>query len=135
MTYVCWCKWTVKTKKQFENHLKMHVEHGDYDIPDFVNGTDRPHPWTFSSTKILVIARDMGICRCCGRKTDNYEVHHIKPRCEGGSDHPANLVLLDEDCHQITISASNSYGGVPRFCILPHRKSLPENQMTIGAYV
>lgn len=113
----------------------MHVKHGDYDIPDFVNGTDRPHPWTFSSTKILVINRDMGICRCCGRKTVNYVVHHIKPRCESGSDHPANLVLLDEGCHQITISARDSYGGVPRFCILPERKYLPEGQKTIGAYV
>lgn len=111
----------------------MHVEHGDYDIPDFINGTNRPHPWTFSSTKLLVIKRDMGICRCCGRKADKYEVHHIKPREEGGSDHPANLVLLGKDCHQLTLSAP-SYGGIPLFCILPGRKQFPEGQRTIGAY-
>jgi len=135
MGFVCWCGWSVQTEKQFDAHLLMHVNHCDYDIPDLINGTDRHHPWTFSSTKILVVARDMGICRCCGIKTDNYEVHHIKPRCEGGSAHPANLVLLCEDCHQITISALDSYGGVPRFCILPERKALPENQTTIASFV
>ena len=134
MSFTCWCKWTVRTEEQFEKHLNMHIEHCDYDLPVFDGGTNRYHPWTFSSTKLLVIARDMGVCRCCGTKTDNYEIHHIKPRSEGGSDHPANLVLLCIDCHDITKTSENGYGGVPTYCILPARRHLPEGQKTIGAY-
>lgn len=135
LRYICWCKWEVKTEEQFEKHLKMHIEHGDYDLPIFNGGTDRVHPWTFQSTKTLVFWRDMGICRCCGEKADEYEIHHIKPQCEGGSDHPTNLVLLCIDCHNITKIAENGYGGIPTYCILPARRYLPEGQKTIGAYV
>ena len=131
----CWCKWTVNTEIQFEKHLKMHVEHGDYNIPIFNGGTNIPHPWTFSSTKILVIQRDMGICRCCGKKTDDYEIHHIRARSQGGSDHPSNLVLLCIDCHDLTKNIRNKYSGIPLFCILPARKYLPEGQKTLGGFV
>lgn len=118
----------------------MHTDHGDYDIPDFVNGTNIPHPWTFSSTKILVFCRDQGICRVCGKKVklhdNNYEgeVHHIMPRSKGGSDHPKNLILLCVDCHNLTKSNGNDYGGVPMLCVLPFRKYLPAGQKTFAAY-
>ncbi len=135
MSFVCWCNWILYTEEGFEKHLRMHNEHGDYDIPNIKEGTNRFHPWTFQSTKTLVFWRDMGICRCCGKKTDDYEIHHIKPRCKGGSDHPANLVLLCVNCHNLTKSSPNGYGGIPMLCILPYRKQLPEGQKTINAYV
>ena len=28
-------------------------------------------------------------------------MHHIKPRIEGGSDHPSNLVTLCPNCHAL----------------------------------
>lgn len=135
MSYTCWCKWTVRTEERFEKHLQMHIKHGDYDIPLFNGGTKRPHPWTFQNTKGMVFWRDMGICRCCGIKANEYEIHHIKSRYQGGSDHPQNLILLCVNCHNLTKSAQNGYGGVPNYCILPARKHLLEGQRTIDAYI
>jgi hypothetical protein len=37
-------------------------------------------------------------CQCgCGRVARH--VHHIKPRCQGGTDHPNNILLLCQKCH------------------------------------
>lgn len=37
-------------------------------------------------------------CQCgCGRVARH--IHHIKPRCQGGTDHPNNLLLLCQKCH------------------------------------
>lgn len=37
-------------------------------------------------------------CQCgCGRVARH--IHHIKPRCQGGTDHPNNLLMLCQKCH------------------------------------
>ena len=52
-----------------------------------------------------VVERDARRCRRCGKDLAAVpawltEVHHIVPRCEGGSDHPSNLVTLCVMCHK-----------------------------------
>jgi len=49
-----------------------------------------------------VLARDLHRCRApgCGR-TRFLEVHHIKPRQQGGNNHPENLVTLCASCHRL----------------------------------
>ncbi len=43
--------------------------------------------------------------------TPGYEVHHIIPLCEGGSDTPDNMVLIASDLHdRITAAHSSFYG-------------------------
>lgn len=37
-------------------------------------------------------------CQCGCRRVARH-IHHIKPRCEGGSDHPNNLLHLCQRCH------------------------------------
>ena len=44
--------------------------------------------------------RDKGICQDCGNQIGPFEVHHIIPRGLGGSDHPANLKLVCQNCHK-----------------------------------
>lgn len=39
-------------------------------------------------------------CEWCGNHLDNAEVHHIKPRSEGGPNTAANLIVLCPNCHQ-----------------------------------
>ena len=55
-------------------------------------------------TKLLT--KQKGLCPVCGLQLLNderIEVHHIKPRKEGGSDKPRNLMLLHKVCHlQVT---------------------------------
>lgn len=37
-------------------------------------------------------------CQCGCRRVSRH-IHHIKPRCEGGTDHPNNLLMLCNRCH------------------------------------
>lgn len=55
--------------------------------------------------KKVVAARDAWRCQICHNLVDSsYEVDHIKPFSEGGSDHPSNLRLLCRACHgRVTI--------------------------------
>ncbi|OUJ18886.1 Restriction endonuclease HNH family [Methanonatronarchaeum thermophilum] len=38
-------------------------------------------------------------CEWCEEHTDYPEVHHIKPRAEGGSNDTSNLIVLCRNCH------------------------------------
>jgi 5-methylcytosine-specific restriction protein A len=54
--------------------------------------------------RAIALVRDGHLCRACGRDLTALpawytEVHHIRPRVEGGSDHPANLATLCVECH------------------------------------
>ncbi|WP_254810619.1 HNH endonuclease [Natronosalvus amylolyticus] len=48
-------------------------------------------------------------CEWCGKRTDHPEVHHIKPRSEGGPNEPSNLIVLCPEDH----SKADS-GGISR---------------------
>lgn len=47
-----------------------------------------------------IIHRDKRKCQMCGKKSD-LEVHHIKPKENGGGDNPENLITLCRACHDI----------------------------------
>lgn len=49
--------------------------------------------------RIQVMERDGHRCTCCGRADAALDVHHVVARRDGGTDEPANLVTLCEDCH------------------------------------
>lgn len=39
-------------------------------------------------------------CEWCGERVDSPDVHHIKPRAEGGPNDPENLIVLCPNCHR-----------------------------------
>lgn len=39
-------------------------------------------------------------CEWCGKDIDSPDVHHIKPREEGGSNKTSNLIVLCPNCHR-----------------------------------
>lgn len=39
-------------------------------------------------------------CEYCGEEFDQPDVHHIKPRSEGGPNTPSNLIVLCPNCHR-----------------------------------
>jgi uncharacterized Zn-finger protein len=57
---------------------------------------------------ITILRRDGFTCQDCGRygrrlidgRIRGQEVHHIVPRSEGGTEHPANLKTLCHQCHK-----------------------------------
>lgn len=55
-------------------------------------GTDE---WIAIRDAIRVIYEDK--CAICGKSAR--EVHHIRPKHLGGKNHPRNLILLCDDCH------------------------------------
>lgn len=54
----------------------------------------------------LVLQRDHGLCQCSRcqggsiRVMQATEVHHIKPKSEGGTDDMGNLQAIHKDCHK-----------------------------------
>ncbi len=47
----------------------------------------------------LIFARAGNRCECCGRRGCRLEVHHRVPVSDGGTDDPANLLVLCKLCH------------------------------------
>jgi len=57
------------------------------------------HSWYYTTR--LVLARDKNRCQECKKIVrDGYEIHHIRRREYGGTNHPSNLMLLCKECHK-----------------------------------
>lgn len=63
-------------------------------------GYQKGFNYGYSSKREAVLHRDNYTCQCCGKKNCRLEVHHIKFRCDGGTDDEENLITLCEDCHK-----------------------------------
>lgn len=64
------------------------------DLPDFSWGFGSS-VWDALRESIRVLYHDR--CAICGRPAR--EVHHIRPKHLKGKDHPRNLILLCDECH------------------------------------
>lgn len=56
------------------------------------------YPDNWKELRRVVIRRDGGKCRECGR-AEFLQVHHVMPISRGGSHHPSNLITFCEKCH------------------------------------
>ena|SRR3989304_2858843 len=55
--------------------------------------------------RVQILKRDCGLCQCNECKanklvTNATEVHHIKAKADGGTDHPDNLQAINTECHK-----------------------------------
>ena len=66
-------------------------------------------------------------CRVCGWWGPGVEQHHIKPKSEGGSDHPNNLVWLCANCHRLVHGALGRIDHRRRFTDL--REDMREREL------
>jgi len=57
--------------------------------------------YDYQNMKSYLMSREKGKCQFCGQdfKGQPSQIHHIKPKREGGNDRPDNLALLHEKCH------------------------------------
>lgn len=62
--------------------------------------TDRTPPLSQRKKDILYLDRADEKCEWCGDETNTPEVHHIKPREEGGPNTAENLIVLCPNCHR-----------------------------------
>jgi hypothetical protein len=51
-------------------------------------------------TKSIVLKRDGGKCKICG-KSNNINFHHIKPKAENGNHDVSNIILVCNACHSL----------------------------------
>jgi len=68
---------------------------------DFYYAWCSRYSWEWIRERVLI--RDNYTCQKCGRKACSFvklEVHHIKPRAEGGTDDDDNLITYCRDCHK-----------------------------------
>lgn len=60
-------------------------------------------------------------CEWCEERIDHPDVHHIKPRSEGGPNNPGNLIVLCQNCHR-----KADRNAIPRSKLKAKVKRLPE---------
>ena len=67
-----------------------------------VHQAGRPNRATIKpSVRAAVLARDRHRCATPGCRSAHFlEVHHVKPRVQGGSNRPENLITLCGRCHR-----------------------------------
>lgn len=82
--------WTLEYNKFAYMLMEDHTIRG----MDFQNGRMKG----YTSVKDYIYALQDGKCACCGNPIEHY--HHIKPRHEGGSNLPENLIGLCKNCHE-----------------------------------
>lgn len=90
--YCLWCgEYLIGRKRKF-----CCKEHSD----QFYSEWCRRYDW--STIRYLILERDNYICQHCDTKKSKreLEVHHIIPRCKGGSDKLDNLITLCTTCHK-----------------------------------
>ena len=86
---------------------KINIETAKFDIQkiknpgisstEYQNGEQKD----FWNVRNYVIYRDNHQCQYCKKSNIPLNVHHIKPRKDGGTDKPDNLITLCETCHQL----------------------------------
>ncbi|MFB6213693.1 MAG: HNH endonuclease [Candidatus Nanohaloarchaea archaeon] len=62
--------------------------------------TEKTPPAPESLKNELYFERADKQCEWCGKDIDSPDVHHIKPREEGGPNKPSNLIVLCPNCHR-----------------------------------
>ena len=65
---------------------------------------ERGYGRAWELTRKRILERDSHLCQACARNdrvTVGNEVHHHKPKAQGGSDADENLETLCHDCHVV----------------------------------
>ena len=67
-------------------------------LPNWPGGSSAKFDYSFHTIKPFVLMRDEYQCQVCHKK-EKIEVHHLKPQNSKGSNHPRNLMVLCQNCH------------------------------------
>ena len=68
--------------------------------------TERGYGATWQKLRKRILERDTYLCQCPECKGGTLrvrlaqEVDHIKPKAQGGTDHPDNLRAVSKECHE-----------------------------------
>jgi hypothetical protein len=85
---------------------KVIIETASFDIQKLNNpeikGAEyqRGDLYGYTNKKNYIFSRENGTCQLCKKREGKFQLHHITPRSQGGTDKPSNLALLHEACHE-----------------------------------
>lgn len=86
----------------------LHATRGGWADQRRGTSTERGYGWAWSKLRDQVLARDCGLCQPCqrrGRVTLARAVDHIVNKAQGGTDNPANLQAICDQCHKAKTAA------------------------------
>lgn len=78
---------------------KRDPDRSDSSATDAGEDSERTLPASRSLKEELYFNRANRNCEWCNIRVDQPEVHHIKPRREGGPNDPSNIIVLCAGCH------------------------------------
>jgi len=98
--YCVWCGKTIITKRRYKycSDECSQEFNEEYDKRFFNSNIKKATEWFILSLN-LKEARNW-TCEKCGLKTFELEVHHIIPKCRGGTNKIKNLMVLCKKCHK-----------------------------------
>ena len=86
----------------------------------------------FYNVKQAVLSRDKYTCQICGKKQVKFEVHHIIPKSQGGSNRMENLTTLCSECHHKVHNGELKYNKkVTRFNHTSHMNIIRKRLMEL----
>ena len=99
-----------------------------------------PRLWGQAKVKIRYLReRDGSACHLCGRMMDfdrrhqpmSATVDHLKPRSQGGGDHPSNFKLAHKRCNEARGNMSlEQWFSIPPITLMPIYDGLAGEQLT-----
>ena len=112
----------INAVSKINNRCKLdniHIEYNKFDLHKMVNPKvygykyQQGSRYNLTNSKQYVLYRDNYTCQSCNTSKPNtqFEVHHIIPRYNNGSDHHSNLVTLCNPCH----TRIHNTGDLPKF--------------------
>ena len=101
----------IKFFNKYVNINEIRYEYNTFDIQKLKDNNiqgkqyQQGNLYQEENIKSYIRKRDNYTCQCCNKhikdlKNINLQVHHIKPKSQGGTDVPSNLITLCEQCHK-----------------------------------
>ena len=100
--------WIIEKLKSICPVIETRIETASFDIQKIKNpdisgrGYQEGDMMGYADIRAYLFARENCTCQYCGKKIEKgqkAQIHHIVPRCQGGTDKPDNLALLHDTCH------------------------------------
>ena len=86
---------------------KVIIEVAKFDVHKIINPNIKGDEYAkgdlygYNNLRSYLMSREKGRCQFCGETFENRvaHIHHIIPRCDGGSNRASNLAILHKECH------------------------------------
>lgn len=131
---------------------KVIIELGEFDIQKIINPEisgieyQQGDMYGYANLKAYVISREYGKCQLCEKEkgNDNWQLHHVIERKNGGTNKANNIALLHKKCHKklhqkgIRLKANKQFKAetfmsiARKFILEGFKSNFPNTEVTFG---